>query len=102
MPTVDEGGEDESSEQSETTSTAAADDNDDDATADNYVIKIRELVVKKLLTPHQTVNNIIIPFPERNNIKHLLYKKVYDVLRQDAIDFQTVELLEFSLSNIQT
>ncbi|KAI7860654.1 hypothetical protein BDC45DRAFT_529285 [Circinella umbellata] len=68
---------------------------------DNYVSKVRNMAIKKLLNPKYKIDDINIPEEKQNNnIRHILLKKSHSLIKQDSIDFLSTELLKLSLSNI--
>ena len=64
---------------------------------DNYVSKVRNMAIKKLLNPKYKIDDINIPEEKQNNnIRHILLKKSHSLVKQDSADLLSTELLKLS------
>lgn len=66
-----------------------------------FVSKIREMAIVKILNPKQKIGDIHTSgLDDTANLKYILHKNVYSILKQDKVDCVSIELLKLSLSNI--
>ncbi|KAI9362837.1 hypothetical protein BD770DRAFT_381887 [Pilaira anomala] len=66
-----------------------------------FVSKLREMAIMKLLNPKQKIGDIHTSGQDENaDLKYILHKNVYSILKKDKVNCVSMELIKLSLSNI--
>lgn len=67
-----------------------------------FVSKIREMAIVKLLNSKQKIRDIHTSGLDDNaNLKYILHKNVYSILKQDKVDCVSIESLKLSIQYIE-